>query len=74
MQDFEKTIEKEIQMILDNIPEEEHFDLLYWTYLEQADKDVDLAIELIKADIVLHELEEEYEICHRLKNILEKIE
>ena len=67
-------MQDDIEMILDDIPEEEYFDLLCWTYLMQADQDVDLAIDLIKADIVVHELAEEYEICHRLKNIIKDIE
>jgi uncharacterized membrane protein YraQ (UPF0718 family) len=33
-----------------------------------------LFIDLIKADILLHEEAEDYEICARLKNILEDID
>ena len=59
---------------LEDWPNHERFDLLYWTYWQQADKDFSMAVDLIKADIILHEEAEEYEICARLKNILEHID
>tara|TARA_R110000803_G_scaffold117165_1_gene185701 strand:+ start:172 stop:378 length:207 start_codon:yes stop_codon:yes gene_type:complete len=58
---------------LEDWPNHQRFDLLYWTYWQQADKDMSMAIDLIKADILLHEEAEDYEICARLKNILEDI-
>jgi|TARA_R110000796_G_scaffold23562_1_gene67397 hypothetical protein len=59
---------------LEDWPNHQRFDLLYWTYWQQADKDMSMAIDLIKADILLHEEAEDYEICARLKNILEDID
>ena len=59
---------------LEDWPNHQRFDLLYWTYWQQADKNFDMAIDLIKADIHAHEEAEEYEICARLKNILNDIE
>lgn len=59
---------------LEDWPNHQRFDLLYWTYWQQANKDMSMAIDLIKADILLHEEAEDYEICARLKNILEDID
>ena len=61
-------------MIEDDYTEEEYIRLLLSTYREQYKADPELTKALIQMDIDCFAAAEKYEICARLKKILEIIE
>ena len=61
-------------MLEDDYTEEEYIQLLLATYRDQYIGDPVFTRELIEADIAVFALAEKYEVCARLKKILDILE
>jgi hypothetical protein len=61
-------------MLEDDYTEEEYIQLLLATYRDQYLGDPQFTRELIEADIAVFALAEKYEVCARLKKILDILE